>query len=145
MNILWFSPGSVKRDGTGLGAKVETPPHHKHSKKPIWEYCHIFCWSWVHISCYNENKIPSELLHDFCVNQALEYVLPSTTGTDCSGFTAGVSEVSRVIQTQETEACDIWQMEGSGEGAQPGFLSQALTLVIVSAPCSRLFLHSQPP
>ena len=55
----------------------------------------------------NENKIPSELLHDFCVNQALEYVLPSTTGTDCSGFTAGVSEVSRVIQTQETEACDI--------------------------------------
>lgn len=55
----------------------------------------------------NENKIPSELLHDFCVNQGLEYVLPASTWNECSEFTAGLSEVSRVIQTRETEARDI--------------------------------------
>lgn len=91
----------------------------------------------------NENKIPSELLHDFCVNQGLEYVLPATTENECSEFTAGLSEVSRVIQTRETET---GHLTNGGMGRRsPGFLSLALTLVIVSAPCSRLFLHSQPP
>ena len=71
----------------GLRANVETPPRHKY-------YCHMIV---SHESTFlaNENKIPREQLHDFCVNQGLEYVLPvvseATTGNECSEFTAGLS------------------------------------------------------